>query len=398
MLPSPTVRVSRTRDVPQVGASLRSDGAPALALAMEEEEPICFFGVPEPEPDINFFAQPKPEDRPPRCPVQETLILPGSLSEPAAPQVVQQPASRPAPRPVVADDALSQALALLRLSPAPDQPPLSTLGLVNTGNACFRNVVLQALLSLPEFVELLRLLRDGSLLDVAASEYWREMLALYELFRPPEIGAVSPLPSVTAPDDSLPGTFRGFRTQRRESFEGNPSQEDAMEFLTFLLDALHEELLSLSQGKLAAAQEQLSGGAMQDDGWSAVPSRQKGKAVVDASGQQEALRSVFASPISAVFHGVFRSEVHYTQRRVTSVTFQRFHCLSLDLPPSERGRKQRSSVPLETALAAFFKEEELPAQKLRKTLLLEHLPRILVLQLKRFAFDTFYGTTTKVGS
>lgn len=364
-----------------------SGGRAAAVLVMEEED-ICFFGVVEPEPEINFFAQPEPRSASTEASHASArtggLILPENFFS-----------SPPQPRPA-GEDSLARALALLRLEPPPNQPPLNTLGLTNTGNACFRNVVLQALLSLPEFVELLRLLREGSLLSLAASDCWREMLALYEHFRPPDIGAEFPPPSVVAPDDSLPGTFRSFRVHRRESAEGSLSQEDAMEFLTFLLDALHEELLAAGEGRLAAAQELLVGQTRLDDGWNSVPSRQRGKALVDASGLQEALRSVFASPVSAVFHGVFRSEVHYSQRRVTSVTFQRFHCLSLDIPPSDRARRQRSAIDLETALAAFFKEEELPAQRLRKSLLLEHLPRILVLQLKRFAFDPFYGTTAKV--
>jgi hypothetical protein len=34
----------------------------------------------------------------------------------------------------------------------------------------------------------------------------------------------------------------------------------------------------------------------------------------------------------------------------------------------------------------------------KKTVLLEQIPIVLVLQLKRFAYDPFYSTTSKVGS
>jgi ubiquitin C-terminal hydrolase len=128
------------------------------------------------------------------------------------------------------------------------------------------------------------------------------------------------------------------------------SQEDAMEFLTFLLDALHEDLASIGKHRWALAQGHVGVVAQESSEWSAVV-KSKSKSVVDSNGRTEATRIVYASPVSAIFHGIFRSEVAYTQRRVTSVTFQRFHCISLDV------KVQRRRCSLEETLGEYFKEE-----------------------------------------
>lgn len=131
-----------------------------------------------------------------------------------------------------------------------------------------------------------------------------------------------------------------------------------MEFLTYLLDRLHEEMLS-GQGALEIPFNR-------DDEFS-IPSlsvaveeewEEVGRAGtvnhVDQVSRKNAVALNNSTIISSVFHGTLRSEVKYPNRKATSVSFQRFHCLSLDLTlPSPSS----PSLELQTALDAYFMEE-----------------------------------------
>jgi ubiquitin C-terminal hydrolase len=191
--------------------------------------------------------------------------------------------------------------------------------------------------------------------------------------------------SAIIPDESFTETFMRFRANCTSEGMGTNTQEDAMEFLNFLLDVLHEDLVGES---LCLQRKEV---VVEDDGWSEVPIKSK-RAVVDDAGRLKSLEQVQATPVRALFDGVFRSEVFYIKKRVQSITFQRFNYIPLQL----QAGKVRGVVDLMQALSANFKEEDLSSQGIKKTTLLEACPRILVLQLIRFAFDVFEGTTSKV--
>lgn len=111
---------------------------------------------------------------------------------------------------------------------------------MNSGNACFRNVVLQSLLALPPLVALLRSLPqlDGALTGALVDGvYWRELFAFFVALQPPDLRSSLPPhthtpASAVVPDDSFPLTFRHFREQTGgiADAEGAPlanTQEDA---------------------------------------------------------------------------------------------------------------------------------------------------------------------------
>jgi ubiquitin C-terminal hydrolase len=136
-----------------------------------------------------------------------------------------------------------------------------------------------------------------------------------------------------------------------------------MEFFTYLLDRLHEEMLS--------GQETLEIPFNRDDEFS-IPSlpaatveeeewEEVGRAGavnhVDQVSRKNAVMLNNSTIISSVFHGTLRSEVKYPNKKATSVSFQRFHCLSLDLTLPSSSSSSHHSLELQTALDAYFAEE-----------------------------------------
>ncbi len=126
-------------------------------------------------------------------------------------------------------------------------------------------------------------------------------------------------------------------------------QEDAQEFLDFLLDALHEEIVSAGGARYETDAEAITSATASSSAapystpaglaeagaptvcdtsmdWQEVGRRRRETAVLNASPRRP------QTPVSVLFHGRLRSEVRKlgTGGRV-SVTFQPFGCLQLDI-------------------------------------------------------------------
>jgi ubiquitin C-terminal hydrolase len=112
---------------------------------------------------------------------------------------------------------------------------------------------------------------------------------------------------------------------------------------------------------------------------------------------------------------VYRSEVLYESKKQSSCTFQSFHCLSVDIGHTVASNSSSSeSVSLEQCLDALFAVERLyrgrdlgpsttatssskptSAAATMKSTLLDTLPTVLVLHLKRFSFSLTTGEAYK---
>lgn len=174
------------------------------------------------------------------------------------------------------------------------------------------------------------------------------------------------------------------------------SQQDAMEFFTFLLDHLHEEIVTLEM-QLRQSDEQTPplpdyallgnqdfnaaaggiGKTEADDGWNTVKAKQRvhrygggrNKFInydIDEQSRKSVEEQLHSSIIAVLFHGSLRSEVYYRQKKVTSVTFQKFHCLTLSIQdnepvPTRNNNHQNGSalrsITLQETLDKYFLEE-----------------------------------------
>ncbi|XP_011298762.1 ubiquitin carboxyl-terminal hydrolase 3 [Fopius arisanus] len=254
------------------------------------------------------------------------------------------------------------------------------VGLRNLGNTCFMNVVLQSFNNISHFCEYLtqmpslegiafdeppthrgRIVAPGrakELSDALLAEELRKVLLSLSLGGS-NGQAISPECLFLVIWKVVP-RFRGYQ------------QQDAHEFLTYMLDRLHTELLQL------------------------LP--RLGHEPLGLRGKQ--------SIVTAVFGGTLLSVVHCMNCRTDSKTHEPFQDLSLDIPDKLQRRnatkEQEEVCSLTFSLSRFFKVEELAdselyfcdncrgKQRSTKRFWIHRLPNVLCLHIKRFRWCNSY--------
>ncbi|XP_045500979.1 ubiquitin carboxyl-terminal hydrolase 3-like isoform X1 [Colias croceus] len=244
------------------------------------------------------------------------------------------------------------------------------VGLKNLGNTCFMNAVLQSLNNIQEFscyfsqLPSLEMKTNGrkvyhsrsytrqEMHDVIMAEELRKVLINLNNGGCGSKGAISPECLFLVIWKVVP-RFRGYQ------------QQDAHEFLRYMLDRLHTELLQLLP-----------------------PDKAEGGFVPKAPS---------ASIVTAVFGGTLQSEVRCLACGTESKKFDPFLDLSLELP-------EGGPVSLADCLSSFVQIEELAdteryfcssckcKQKSTKQFWIRRLPNVLCLHLKRFRWNNYFRT------
>ncbi|XP_072938041.1 ubiquitin carboxyl-terminal hydrolase 3-like [Epargyreus clarus] len=247
------------------------------------------------------------------------------------------------------------------------------VGLKNLGNTCFMNAVLQSLNNIQEFscyfsqLPSLEMKTNGRKVyhsrsytrqevhDVVMAEELRKVLINLNTGGCGSKGAISPECLFLVIWKVVP-RFRGYQ------------QQDAHEFLRYMLDRLHTELQQLLPPERAES--------------SFVP------------------RAPSASIVTAVFGGTLQSEVRCLACGAQSRKLDPFLDLSLELP----GARPDEPVALHDCLASFVQVEELAdteryfcssckcKQKSTKQFWIRRLPNVLCLHLKRFRWHNYFRT------
>ncbi|KAH7890898.1 hypothetical protein F5I97DRAFT_1975992 [Phlebopus sp. FC_14] len=302
---------------------------------------------------------------------------------PAAPTTSQRQDVRP--RIMHASSYSTSTLQMAKTGPKPPTIPsdypvtywsdiqLNTAGLKNLGNTCYMNATIQCLSATVPFA---RFFTDGrwktavnmlNPLGTKGSLAAAFAKILYEMSH-------SELPHLN------PIAFRKSICSHAGQFSGS-DQHDSQEFLTFLLDGLHEDLNRVlkkpsneSSPEREAELEKLPQQVASEQEWQIYRMRND-------------------SLIVDYFQGQFRNRMECLSCHHTSTTYNSFMYLSLPIPPV-RGP---SKVSLESCLDAFVKEEVLEKseawhcpkckglRKATKRLSLSRLPPILLIHLKRFS-------------
>lgn len=300
-------------------------------------------------------------------------------------------------------NASSQAEAIknFQVNTGAKIPFLEPRGLINTGNMCYMNSVLQVLISCIPFYEFLdqvskkaahsfnsetplidamiMFMREYKVIDSATSvDQLRRRLKNEELeqygepFTPEFVyEAIRKLPR--------------FASMRRGH------QQDAEEFLGFLLEALHDECTNVLRRLPATSDSSATASNANtptdaNNTWLEVGPKQR-SAETRSSGHPD-----ITSPITTIFGGQLRSELRVSGK--ISATVEPYQPLQLDIDsPQVRNIVDalRNITKLEN-LTGDFESARGTAAAATKQVFIESLPPVLILHLKRFQFDAKGGT------
>ncbi|KAG0938159.1 hypothetical protein G6F32_009539 [Rhizopus arrhizus] len=260
---------------------------------------------------------------------------------------------------------------------------VGTTGLKNLGNTCYMNSIIQCLSgTLPfaryfisgvfrQHVNRTNKLGTGGILTEKFADLLRAIWNENYNF-------VSPM------------SFREAIIRFAPRFSGT-DQHDSQEFLTFLLDGIHEDVNLASHshsGHLPTMtkQEELEFEKLPD--WQA------------SAMAWERYLSRNTSIVVSLFQGQYRSRLTCSSCKHTSTTYTPFMSLSLPIPA--KSRLKISNVTLYQCLDYFVKEEVLEKddawmcpkcgkkRKATKQLMISRLPDVLLIHLKRFSADGLF--------
>ncbi|KAF2322460.1 hypothetical protein GH714_017168 [Hevea brasiliensis] len=266
-------------------------------------------------------------------------------------------------------------------------------GLINSGNLCFLNASLQALLSCSLFVQLLQDLRIRNIPKVG----FPTLTAFAEFVSNFDMPSSSSLKKDTTMVETgrpfSPAMFecvlKNFTPDVPNSISGRPRQEDAQEFLSFIMDQMHDELLKF-EGQSASINGAKSTlvSSKEDDEWETVGP--KNKSAVTRT------QCFIPSELSDIFGGQLRSVVKARGNKA-SATVQPFLLLHLDIYPE-------AVHTIEDALHLFSAPENLEGigrqlerylfvmlagvVSARKSVKIQTLSKILILHLMRFSYGS----------
>ncbi|KAF2010712.1 cysteine proteinase [Aaosphaeria arxii CBS 175.79] len=350
-----------------------------------------------PAAESNISDETPKASPPPKQPVSSWAALLRSKASAAAGQTPVPPHGVIAANgaPASKGNTLSDVLASFSVKNDKKISFLEPRGLVNSGNLCYMNSILQVLIFCVPFFDLLdkvaqravhsfksetplidamiMFMRDFKVIDSAESaEKLRMRLKDNEL---EQYG------------DPLSPEYVYDVIKRLPRFDNmkRGSQEDAEEFLGFLLAGLHDECAhviksgrrpSVSAEALTSPKSERSGSV--DSGWQEVGPKQK-SAVTQSSGAIE-----IETPLTKIFGGKLRSEYRKPGEK-PSITLEPYQPLQLDISSPAINN-------ISDALKAMTHLETLDgstrgARASTKQVFIESLPPVLILHLKRFHYD-----------
>lgn len=286
---------------------------------------------------------------------------------------------------------------------------LEPRGLVNTGNMCYMNSVLQILVSCVPFYQfldhigrrashsfqsnfpmidaLIMFMKEFRVIDAAHSE---EQLRLR--LKPNELEQYG---EAFIPEFAYQviRQLPRFRDMRRGH------QQDAQEFLGFLLEEMHEECARAAKdapstktdGSASPSDEPFTVDEASGDGWLEVGHKQK-PAVTRSSGHM-----TYESPITRIFGGKIRSEFKVPGNK-TSVTLEPYQPLQLDIGSPEINNiiDALKGLTKPESIQGDFNSSRGPNVTATKQVFIENLPPVLILHLKRFQYDSVTRGTQKI--
>ncbi|KAJ3209447.1 Ubiquitin carboxyl-terminal hydrolase 10 [Entophlyctis luteolus] len=165
-------------------------------------------------------------------------------------------------------------------------------------------------------------------------------------------------------------------------------QEDAEEFLGFLLDGLHEELLLAQQSQDEVSRPTSPSSVADASEWIEVGTKKSA---------QTRKTEIRASPVTEIFGGSIRSVLKAPGDK-DSIKIEPFMTLQLDIEPeaivSIEDALQNLAVP--ETITGYTSETLKTKVDASKQINFDRFPAVLILHLKRFRFDSVSGMARKI--
>ncbi|KAG2469815.1 UB10A hydrolase, partial [Polypterus senegalus] len=285
---------------------------------------------------------------------------------------------------------------------------LQPRGLINKGNWCYINATLQALIacppmyhlmkSIPVFTETERPCTSTPMLD-SFVRLVNEFSNMPVPSKAKQQGGDKVVKDIRPGSAFEPTYIYKLLTVIKSSLSEKGRQEDAEEYLGFILNGLHEEMLALKRlvlpkedngfvlngpepSQVGVEEEMLEEGGS-DDEWEQVGPRNKSSITRQAD--------FIRTPITDIFGGHIRSVV-YQQSSKESATLQPFFSLQLDIQ-SEKIRTVQDALESLVARESVqgYTTKSKQEIEISRRVTLEELPPVLVLHLKRFVYEKSGG-------
>ncbi|KAL1726470.1 ubiquitin carboxyl-terminal hydrolase 4 [Schizophyllum commune] len=244
-------------------------------------------------------------------------------------------------------------------------------GLKNLGNTCYANAPLQCLSATIPFAQFFKDTR------------WKNAINMHNTMGSKGVLSAAFAALVhqmwSSESQLIPSEFMRAIRAINEQYKGS-DQHDSQEFLSFLLDGIHEDLNRILK------RENYTRTPDQEAELERLPPQ------IASEQEWQAWRLRNDSIIVDYFQGQLRNQVKCLTCGQTSTTYNTFSILSLPVPHARAGGKAH----LKQCLDAFFNSETLekddawdcPRCKTKrsasKSLMLARLPPVLVIHLKRF--------------
>ncbi|KAI9209789.1 uncharacterized protein BJ171DRAFT_485030 [Polychytrium aggregatum] len=266
---------------------------------------------------------------------------------------------------------------------AAGRKPVKTLtiprGLINSGNTCWFNAILHPLVHCPQFKQILKhhvkLVKPSPVPDYPLLHALSDFMAKFPTSSVADEASKDDPSLAEIGDAFVPEDVYSALKTKIESMRGH--QEDAEEFLGFILDGLHEELVALGEksGKPLERAEK--------DAWTEVGPKNKPQTVRKIGSSESA--------ITQLFGGKLRSIISYPGAKNNPI-LERFHSLQLEISGPKIFHLHDA---LRNLTASEILDEYVSSTKGRKLdgvtkrILIDSTPPVLIIHFKRFVFDNW---------
>lgn len=282
------------------------------------------------------------------------------------------------------------------------QVGLQPRGLMNRGNWCYINATLQALISCPPFYNLMKKIpiypphKRGPTSTPILDSLVRFVAEFTPCARSNDRSK-----GKRVIQELLPGTvfeptyvYKMLQLLQDTATFKLGRQEDAEEFLSCILDGMHEEMLACMRVfKGETTKEYETNGCLENnteedvdtDSWEQVGPKKK--SVLTRKNDFE------VSPLADIFVGYVRSAVFKTTSK-DSATVEPFFTLKLDIQSDKVStvREALERMVSKESVSGFTCSKTNAEMEVTKRMTLEQLPPVLILHLKCFVYDKDGGS------